>query len=75
MEMFDVGDIVPPPWVRYPGSEPTWGGWRQGESEAWLRDTWFPYWQGLSQQQRAAYLKQWPPPDGSWQLYVTQIWS
>lgn len=26
-----------PPWIEYPANEPTWGGWRQGVAEAWLR--------------------------------------
>ena len=66
---------VEPPWIRYPGNEPTWGGWRQGYSEAWLKEVWFPFWKRLTPADRDAYLKQWPPPNEDWELYVTRYWK
>jgi hypothetical protein len=65
---------VRPPWIEYPHSEPAWGGWRQGPSEAWLRDVWLPFWKRLSRDDRGAYLEQWPPPTDEWMLYVNHIW-
>lgn len=66
---------VLPPWIEYPNSEPTWGGWRQGTSEAWLRDVWLPFWKHLTPEDRNAYLKQWPPPNDEWHLYLTHFWK
>jgi len=68
-------DDVPPPWVVYPGNDPIWGGWRQGESEGWLREKWFPFWQRLDGTARAAYLERWPPPDEIWREYLTVHWA
>jgi hypothetical protein len=58
---------IRPPWEQFKGSDPTWSGWRQGISEAWLLDTWRPFWQGLSADARARYLQTWPPPDAEWE--------
>ena len=66
--------LVRPPWIEYPGSDPTWAGWRQGTSEAWLHDVWLPFWAKLDADDRAAYLEQWPPPNDEWRLYVTHVW-
>jgi hypothetical protein len=66
---------VQPPWIEYPDSEPAWGGWRQGTSEAWLHDVWLPFWRRLPSADRAAYLKRWPPPNEDWELYVTRFWK
>ena len=63
-----------PPWIRYPGESPYWGGWRQGGSEAWLHDTWLPFWRALSAPEREAYLDRWPPPDDDWRAYLEQHW-
>jgi hypothetical protein len=51
------GDIYAP-WVAFPN---TYGaiGWTQGENEAWMRDTWCPFWLGLSEEDRKSYLKRW----------------
>jgi hypothetical protein len=65
---------VPPPWREFPGNDPTWGGWRQGSSEAWLVDVWLPFWRALSPRERDEYLRQWPPPDEEWRRYLTQRW-
>ena len=65
---------APPPWIRYEGESPYWGGWRQGESEAWLLDTWLPFWHALGAAERDAYLRRWPPPDDDWHTYVTVHW-
>lgn len=66
---------IPPPWMEYPDREPTWGGWRQGTSEAWLQGIWLPYWEPLTAEERTAYLQRWPPPDDEWRLYVTHVWK
>lgn len=66
---------VRPPWIEYPESYPNWGGWRQGTSETWLRETWFPFWDSLGPGERRAYLECWPPPDEDWTLYVTRNWA
>ena len=61
---------VQPPWLEYPGNESFWGGWRQGGGEAWLVNTWFPFWNQLTQEEQRAYLEQYPPPDEDWLLYM-----
>lgn len=66
---------VRPPWIEYPESEPTWGGWRQGTSEAWLFDVWMPFWQNLSEEEKNDYLKLFPPPDEGWEFYITDVWK
>jgi len=72
-------DDPQPPWVAFPGSEqaggPIWGGWRQGVSEAWLRDRFLPFWRGLDGDQRRAYLDRWRPPTNLWATYLTTFWA
>jgi len=63
-----------PPWVEFPGTEPIWAGWRQGDSEAWLLEIWLPYWQGLSPDDRGDYLRLNPPPGDEWRYYL-EVWS
>ncbi|MCC2668090.1 MAG: two-component sensor histidine kinase [Armatimonadetes bacterium] len=53
-----AGEVLPP-WVRYPGNPPWWGGWRQGFSEGWLHDEWFPFWLTLSEAERREYAARW----------------
>jgi hypothetical protein len=60
---------VKPPWIQYPGNPPYWGGWRQGYSEGWLLNTWFPFWDKLTPEEQKAYLEQYPPPDEDWQRF------
>jgi hypothetical protein len=67
-------EAVRPPWVQYPGSDPLWGGWRQGFSEAWLREEWLPFWRSLDAPAREAFLQRWPPPDDQWLTYLTVFW-
>ncbi|WP_081605107.1 hypothetical protein [Leptospira alstonii] len=64
-----------PPWIEYPESYPSWSGWRQGESESWLRNVWLPFWEGLGSEERSRYLEDWAPPDGDWNLYLTHYWK
>jgi hypothetical protein len=64
-----------PPWVAYPDADPWWGGWRQGSSEAWLTETWLPFWKRLSEVEIRAYLERWPPPTDEWRRYVTVLWA
>ncbi|EMN00882.1 hypothetical protein LEP1GSC021_4616 [Leptospira noguchii str. 1993005606] len=65
------GFYVQPPWIEYPESDPTWGGWRQGESENWFCNVWLPFWERLKPKERILYLKNWTPPK-DWNLYLTQ---
>jgi hypothetical protein len=71
----DSRPLVQPPWIQYPDNEPTWGGWRQGASEAWLLDTWLLFWKQLTPEEQSAYLKLYPPPDDEWLLYLTHFWK
>jgi hypothetical protein len=65
----------PPPWVKYPGTDPSWGGWRQGVSEAWLHDVWLPFWQGITANERTAFLIRNSPPSDEWGIYLEQYWK
>jgi hypothetical protein len=67
-------EVPSPPWIEYPGSDPVWGGWRQGISEAWLKDMWLPFWRSLDVPMREAYLKTWSPPDEQWRTYLMVFW-
>lgn len=69
-----MADELRPPWVVYGNVDPWWGGWRQGYGEAWLRDTWLPFWLGLTRTDREAYLKRWPPPNDDWREYMLDYW-
>lgn len=66
---------VEPPWVRYPGVDPWWGGFRQGNSEAWLHYIWLPFWRSLDADARKAYLERWRPPKEEWVEYLYGFWS
>lgn len=57
------GDDVEPPWVFYPDSEPWWGGWRQGNGEAWWIQIWEPFWSRLHARRREAYAARWNIPE------------
>jgi hypothetical protein len=67
-------NAINPPWVEFPGSDPIWGGWRQGVSEAWLLETWLPFWKSLSAEKRRHYLEEWPPPTAEWDFYLNVAW-
>lgn len=66
--------IVEAPWEKYPGKDPWWGGWRQGFSEAWLHETWLPFWRALSDGERSRFLELNPPPTDDWLEYLTKHW-
>jgi len=66
---------INPPWIEYPNSDPWWGGWRQGKSEAWFLNEWLPFWKSLSQQEKESYVKQWPLPNDDWQIYLFEYWK
>ena len=51
-----------PPWIKYPGYAPGDGFWRQS-GEAWLKDAWQPYFDSLTEEEQAEYLKQWNVPE------------
>jgi hypothetical protein len=63
----------PPPWRRYPGEDPWWSGWRQGEAEAWLLEIWLPFWRSLAEGARTEYLEKWAPPP-EWKEYLQAHW-
>ena len=74
------GEEIVPPWAMYPDCNlmdlgPLWGGWRQGVSEAWLHDVWFPFWKKLTLEEREEYVKKWPPPTEDWGLYLREYWK
>ncbi len=63
-----------PPWIKYPGKAPYWGGWRQGESEHWLLHIWLPFWRKLTEAEQQIFLQNHPPPDAEWRDYILQHW-
>jgi hypothetical protein len=67
--------VVTPPWITYPGHDPWWGGWRQGESEGWLHHVWLPFWRQLPPEEQNAYLEWYPPPNDEWHEYLTKHWN
>ncbi len=64
---------VPPPWLQFPGQNSVWGGWRQGNGEHWLLNTWLPYWRSLQGTGRTAYLDRFPPPDDDWREWIDHL--
>lgn len=62
-----------PPWLEYPGSEPTWDGWRQGYSQAWF-EALAAILARTGPTNHAAYLADRPPPDEDWTWYVREAW-
>jgi hypothetical protein len=64
-----------PPWIKYPGTSPYWGGWRQGESEYWLNSKWRSFWNVLTPELREEYLTQYSFPDEEWKYYFYHIWD
>jgi hypothetical protein len=50
-QISNMADIVPP-WTEFPNSDPTWCGWRQGDSERWLLDIWLPFWKSQDSSSR-----------------------
>jgi hypothetical protein len=64
--LLDLSSAPEPPWARYPGRAPWWGGWRQGDAEPWYLHVFLPFWAGLGAEQRLEYLGRWPPPDADW---------
>jgi len=69
---FEAGGAVGPPWIAFPGSEP-WS-FKQEVSEAWLRQVFLPFWGRRGAEERAAYLRRWPPPDDGWRAALTKHW-
>ncbi|NOK63934.1 MAG: hypothetical protein GFH27_549319n114 [Chloroflexi bacterium AL-W] len=67
---------IEPPCVAYPEQEPWWGGWRQGYSEAWLHEVWFPFWKKLGLKERMAYVEKWQAsPEWREYLIAPGYWS
>ena len=50
-----------PPWVKHPDFSPGDGFWRQS-GEICLHYVWRPYWDNLTVEQQAEYLKKWDVP-------------
>jgi hypothetical protein len=69
----EEGAEVDAPWSAYPISDvfggPIWGGWRQGTSEGWIKDIWYPFWRRLSKEERLTYLDKWQAPE-DWREYL-----
>jgi len=51
-------DDLPPPWIALPDLDPQEPA-THGLAEAYVAMNWLPFWQGLSAQDRAAYLDRW----------------
>lgn len=56
-----------PPWIKYPGYAPGDGFWRQS-GEAWLNDVWQPYFDSLTEEDQAEYLRRWNVPE-NWRKF------
>jgi len=70
----EAGEEIKPPWVIWPGEEPWWGGWSQGDAEPWLLDVWLPFWSKLGRGEKLAYLEKWSAsPD--WRHYALYLWD
>lgn len=65
-EPFDITRAPEPPWQRYPGRDPWWGGFRQGDAEPWYLNVFLPFWTGLGSARQHEYLERWPPPNPEW---------
>lgn len=73
-ELLRSGKEIEPPWHIYPACMdmelgPMWGGWRQGNSEGWIKLIWYPFWNGLSREDRIAYLTKWNASE-DWRDYL-----
>lgn len=62
-----------PPWLQYPDNPPWWSGWRQGMSEQWLLEVWFPFWNALSRKEQLQYLASRRVPE-DWEDHVLEFW-
>ncbi len=71
---------VRPPWIEYPGFGPGDGFWRQS-GEYFFSEEWRPYYDSLSSEQQAEYLKYWEVPplwrdyyfDPEWQEFLEHV--
>ena len=74
MPMNETPESEPPaPWVKYPESYPSWGGFRQGTSQAWFNEVWLPFWQSIDENGKSDFLKRFPPPsDEGWPSHLEQ---
>jgi hypothetical protein len=68
------GEDVMPPWEFFPGKGPV-HGWNQGFPEEWRTEVWDPFWRGLGQAERSAYLERNPPPDEDWHETLFTYWD
>ncbi|MGC4042351.1 MAG: hypothetical protein QM758_00925 [Armatimonas sp.] len=62
-------DLLPPPWVRYPNSDPFEIRWRMGEGESYLMDYWEAM-EPLEENQKLAYFRNYLPIPGEWLPWV-----
>lgn len=51
----------PPPWIAFP-RKPPFSTWNQGTEGYFLDKVWRPYYQGLTERERAALLEKYPAP-------------
>ncbi|VEP15403.1 conserved hypothetical protein [Hyella patelloides LEGE 07179] len=74
LDALNNNEEIAPPWVIYPDTDPWWGGWRQGYSEAWLFQIWLPFWKRLDRQSQEIYAEKW---DASldWCKYIFEYWN
>jgi hypothetical protein len=65
-------NIVRPPWVTFPATNP-FIGWNTAIEGSWIREVWAPYWRSLSIEQRAEAISTSPPPETwrGWQESVS----
>ena len=61
-------DVIPP-WILGRGIPPWSMGWRQGGGEAWFHSIWIPFWKGLSEEERVAFVNRWDAPS-DWREYA-----
>ncbi|STX40810.1 Uncharacterised protein [Legionella donaldsonii] len=54
-------EMIEPPWILYPEFGPLDFFWREA-GQPWMDYVWRPFWYALTEEQKAAYLKQYPEP-------------
>ena len=70
----EAGEEIVPPWAAWPGEDPWWGGWRQGNAEGWLNLVWLPFWSGQKADDKQGYVARWAAPE-EWRRYVLEGWD
>jgi hypothetical protein len=68
-----ANDEIKPPWVAFPGYGPGDTFWRQ-TGESYMATLWEPYYEGLSEEDKGAYLKRWEVPEEWWRFHFDPAW-